>query len=285
MEFLIISGLSGSGKSHAAAVLEDIGYYIVDNLPAEMLVKFAEFCASSGGRFDKVAMVYDVRAGEPFDELLQAIRSMKNAGLFCKLLFLDCDTRTLISRYKETRRSHPLLAEDRNTQQAIELERQMLQSVRDHADFVLDTSAYPTAKLRSMLLGMFGSKRDQYGLSVVVTSFGFKYGLPMEADLVFDARFLPNPYYVEELKLKTGLERDVSDFVLSYPQSSEFLRKLSDMLLYLLPMYKEEGKSVLVIGIGCTGGHHRSVVIAHELAATLRDKGYPVTESHRDVSR
>ena len=203
MEILIISGLSGSGKSHAAAFLEDIGYYIVDNLPAEMMVKFADFCAESHGRYDRVALVYDVRAGEPFDLLLDTVRGLKTKGVACRLLFLETDTATLIARYKETRRNHPLAVDGRTIEQAADLEREMMAEVRTNADVVLDTTSFSTAKLRSELLALFGRKTDRQGLHVNVMSFGYKRGLPMEADLVFDVRFMPNPYYVPDLKEKT----------------------------------------------------------------------------------
>lgn len=285
MEILIISGLSGSGKSHAAAVLEDIGYYIVDNLPAEMMVKFADFCAGSRGHYERVALVYDVRAGEPFDLLIATIERLRHTDVVCRMLFLDADTPTIISRYKETRRTHPLAAEGCTIQQAAERERSMLSPVRDHADFVIDTSALSLGKLRSELLNLFGTQEDRRGLHVDILSFGYKHGLPMEADLVFDVRFLPNPYYVPDLKHKTGLERDVSDFIFSFPETGEFLAQLEKLLLFLLPKYNAEGKTVLVIAMGCTGGHHRSVAVAHALSAALTEAGYAVTESHRDISR
>ena len=199
MEILIITGLSGSGKSRAASILEDIGYYIVDNLPAEMMVKFAEFCAASHGHYDRVALVYDVRAGEPFDLLIAALERLKRTDVNCRLLFLDADNAAIINRYKETRRTHPLAVEGRSIEQAVMLERQMMQPVRDHADYVLDTSTFSVGKLRSELLNLFGREKDRQGIYVDVMSFGFKHGLPMESDLVFDVRFLPNPYYVPEL--------------------------------------------------------------------------------------
>lgn len=285
MELLIITGLSGSGKSRTASALEDIGYYIVDNLPAEMMVKFTDFCAASRGHYDRVALVYDVRAGEPFDLLIAALERLKRTDVTCRLLFLDADTATIINRYKETRRAHPLSAEGRSIEQAVALERQLLQPVRDRADYVLDTSAFSVAKLKGELLDMFGREKDRRGLHVDVMSFGFKHGLPMESDLVFDVRFLPNPYYVPELKYCTGLEETVQNYVFSSPKSGEFMERLRDMVRFLLPLYHEEGKTMLVISVGCTGGHHRSVAVAHALAAEIRAAGYPVTESHRDISR
>ena len=285
MEFLVISGLSGSGKSRAATVLEDIGYYTVDNLPAEMMVKFADFCAASESRYSKVAMVYDVRAGEPFEKLIEAIGTVRSHGYACRMLFLDCDTKTLINRYKETRRTHPLQEGGLSIEQAVAAERELLKCVKDHADIVLDTSGYSTAKQRSALIELFGSVKDQRGLCVVITSFGYKYGIPAEVDLAFDVRFLPNPYYVAELKEKTGLDSAVRNFVFSYPQTGAFVDKLTDLLAFLLPHYNAEGKSVLVIGIGCTGGHHRSVAIAEELFHRMQNTGVQVTLSHRDLQR
>lgn len=285
MELLIITGLSGSGKSRTVSILEDIGYYIVDNLPAEIMVKFADFCAASNGHYERVALVYDVRAGEPFDLFLTTLERMKNSGVSCRMLFLDTDTATLINRYKETRRSHPLAVEGRSIQEAAELEREMLLPVREKADIVLDTTAFSVGKLRSELLAIFGSDRDRRGIQVNVMSFGYKNGLPMEADLVFDVRFLPNPYYIPELKYRTGLEKDVRDYVFRAQQTHEFIQQLESMLRFLLPYYSEEGKSLLVVGIGCTGGHHRSVAIAHELSQRLTSAGFDVSESHRDISR
>ena len=285
MELLIITGMSGSGKSRAASILEDIGYYIVDNLPAEMMVKFADFCISSHGHYDRVALVYDVRAGEPFDLLIATLERLKRTNVDCRLLFLDADTAAIINRYKETRRAHPLSAEGRGIEQAVMLERQMLQPVRDHADYVVDTSSFSVGKLRSELLDLFGRERDRQGLHVDVMSFGFKHGLPLESDLVFDVRFLPNPFYVPELKHKTGMDSEVYDYVFSFPQTKTFIDKLEGMLSFLLPLYAEEGKSTLVIAVGCTGGHHRSVSVARCIASYLTALGYPAFENHRDITR
>lgn len=285
MEILIITGLSGSGKSRAASILEDIGYYIVDNLPAEMMVKFAEFCAASHGHYDRVALVYDVRAGEPFDLLIAALERLKRTDVNCRLLFLDADNAAIINRYKETRRTHPLAEEGRSIEQAVMLERQMMQPVRDHADYVLDTSAFSVGKLRSELLNLFGREKDRQGIHVDVMSFGFKHGLPMESDLVFDVRFLPNPYYVPELKGKTGLDEPVRDYVMNAGVTEEFWAKLTPVVDFLLPQYRQEGRTELVVAVGCTGGRHRSVAVAHRLAAHIEALGYTVTESHRDMGR
>ena len=285
MEILVISGLSGSGKSKAASYLEDIGYYIVDNLPAEMMVVFAEFCAASKGRYDRVALVYDVRTGEPAQKLIDALEHMKSAGINCRMLFLEADTQSIINRYKETRRSHPLAGDGVSVAEALQKERILLQPVRDHADYVLDTSGFSTTKLHAEILNLFSDATLEDGMHVNVLSFGFKHGLPIEADLVFDVRFMPNPFYVAELKHQTGLDRPVQDFVFSFDQTHEFMRQLEKMISFLLPLYSEEGKSVLVIAIGCTGGHHRSVAVAHRLADYIARAGYQVTENHRDISR
>ena len=286
MEILIISGLSGSGKSRAATFLEDIGYYIVDNLPAEMMLKFANFCTASGGRYDRVALVYDVRAGEPFQRLVDVVdKLLRKGGVRCRMLFLEADTRAIISRYKETRRSHPLCVEGLSIEEAVRRERELLAPVRERADFVLDTSAFSTAKLRSELLSLFGGGDTQQALNVSVMSFGFKNGLPLEADLVFDVRFLPNPYYVPELKHLTGLDEPVREYVFASEAAGRFLERLEPLLAFLLPQYLQEGRTELVIAVGCTGGRHRSTAMAHHLANYIGELGYPVSESHRDISR
>lgn len=284
MEILLISGLSGSGKRTAAAFLEDIGFYIVENLPAKMMVEFAQFCIASQGKYDRVAFVYDVRSGETAEEYALALDKLKALGSPCRVLYLETDTPTIVRRYKETRRNHPLATNGRTIEQAMVLERRMMQHVRDSADFIIDTSVYQNAKLRSELLSLFDADVRE-PLQINVMSFGFKYGLPMEADLVFDVRFMPNPFYVERLRKQTGLDADVSDFVNGYDQTREFLQKLRDLLVFLLPKYTEEGKTVLTIAFGCTGGRHRSVAIAHQIARTLTEQSYTVNESHRDISR
>ena len=285
MEILIISGLSGAGKSKAASFLEDMGFYIVDNMPAAMILKFAEFCTVSNGRYDRVALVYDVRTANSFAEFFEVLDKLKAMDCRCRMLFLEADNQTIVNRYKETRRMHPLQKKGESVEQAIRREREWMQPVRDHADFVLDTSALSIAKLRSELLDLFGQQGDRGGLAVNILSFGFKHGIPIEADLVFDVRFMPNPYYVPELKNKTGLDQAVRDFVFSFRQTNDFMEQLEKMLTFLLPLYAEEGKSALVIAIGCTGGHHRSVAVAHELAEYITEEGYQVTENHRDISR
>ena len=286
MEILIISGLSGAGKSSAATYLEDMGYYTVDNVPADIILKFAEFCAQSDGRYDRVALVSDIRSGNGnFQGILDAMERLKQGGDICRLLFVTADLETIIKRYKETRRRHPLMSDGMSIEQAMHREEELLRPLRERADVVIDTTQMPAAKLRNELYRIFGDKSARGKLSVNVVSFGFKYGIPLEADLVFDVRFLPNPFYVPELKHKTGIDSEVYDYVFSFPQTKTFIDKLEGMLSFLLPLYAEEGKSTLVIAVGCTGGKHRSVCIAKELYEFVSKKGYAATLSHRDMGR
>ena len=285
MEILIISGLSGAGKSRAASFLEDMGFYSVDNLPAAMILKFAEFCAGGSQRYDKVALVYDVRTSNSPTELFDVLDTLKHSGV-CSLLFLEAEPETIIKRYKETRRRHPLMKQADSLEKAVLEEKDMMAPLRQRADYIIDTTHLSTAQLRGELLRNFGSgAAEKEGMTVSVTSFGFKHGLPMEADLVFDVRFMPNPYYIQELREKTGLDRAVSDYVFSFQQTHDYMAKLRDLLAFTLPLYAEEGKTELVIAIGCTGGHHRSVAVTHALAADIRDLGYRVRENHRDMNR
>ena len=286
MEILIISGLSGAGKSRAASFLEDMGFYIVDNMPAAMILKFAEFCAGGSQRYDKVALVYDVRTANSPTELFDVLDALKHSGGECSLLFLEAEPETIIKRYKETRRRHPLMKQADSLEKAVLEERDMMAPLRQRADYIIDTTHLSTAQLRGELLRNFGSgTAEKEGMSVSVTSFGFKHGLPMEADLVFDVRFMPNPYYIQELREKTGLDREVSDYVFSFQQTHDYMAKLRDLLAFTLPLYAEEGKTELVIAVGCTGGHHRSVAVTHALARDIRDLGYRVRENHRDMNR
>ena len=285
MEILIISGLSGAGKSRAASFLEDMGFYIVDNMPAAMILKFAEFCAGGSQRYDKVALVYDVRTSNSPTELFDVLDTLKHSGV-CSLLFLEAEPETIIKRDKETRRRHPLMKQADSLEKAVLEEKDMMAPLRQRADYIIDTTHLSTAQLRGELLRNFGSgAAEKEGMTVSVTSFGFKHGLPMEADLVFDVRFMPNPYYIQELREKTGLDRAVSDYVFSFQQTHDYMAKLRDLLAFTLPLYAEEGKTELVIAIGCTGGHHRSVAVTHALAADIRDLGYRVRENHRDMNR
>ena len=287
MEILIISGLSGAGKSSAATYLEDMGYYTVDNVPADIILKFAEFCAQSDGRYDRVALVSDIRSGNGnFQGILDAMERLKQGGDICRLLFVTADLETIIKRYKETRRRHPLMQQADSLEKAVRTEQEMMEPLRQRADVVIDTTHLSTAQLRGELLRHFGSDTtEKGGMSVTITSFGFKYGLPMEADLVFDVRCMPNPFYIPELREKTGLNQPVADYVFSFRQTHDFMEKLRDLLTFSLPLYAEEGKTELVIAVGCTGGRHRSVAMTHALAEDIRNLGYRVRENHRDMNR
>ena len=285
MEILIISGLSGGGKSKAASFLEDMGYYIVDNMPAGIILKFAEFCAGAQGRYDRAALVYDVRAGEDFAEFFHVLDALREGQYTCRLLFLEASVGTIIKRYKESRRPHPLYDTYGSLEEAVKGEIALMRPVRDRADFVIDSTNYSTARLKGELAKLFGGSTVRAEMVVNVVSFGFKHGLPLEADLVFDVRFMPNPYYIEELREKTGLDQAVYEYVFSFRQTQDFMKRLEDLLAFLLPYYKEEGKTVLVVAVGCTGGHHRSVAVTRALVSFIRQLGYPVTENHRDMTR
>ena len=285
MKFILISGLSGAGKSKAASFLEDMGYYVVDNMPAALIPKFAELCMASPGRYDKVVLVTDIRGGQTFDGLFDALDKLHDMGCDYKILFVEASVEAIIKRYKETRRNHPLSKTGRSLEEAVQLERSALEPVRQRAEYIVDPSALPTAKLRGEMLRLFGSGDTASAMSVSVISFGFKYGIPIEADLVFDVRFLPNPYYIAELRHQTGLDQGVWDFIFGYQQTRDFMKHLEGLIGFLLPLYVEEGKTALVIGVGCTGGHHRSVAITRALAEFIRQKGYSAAENHRDMTR
>ena len=285
MDFIIVTGMSGAGKSKAASFLEDMGFFCVDSLPVPLIPKFAELVMAGTGEYDRVALVTDIRSGGNVEGLAAALDALNAAHCAHRIFFMDASDQTIIKRYKETRRSHPL-AEERDTLEgAIALERQMLTPLRERADTVVDTSNLSTSKLKGELRRLAGQGRGDVPMEVQVSSFGFKYGLPMEADLVFDVRFLPNPFYVPELRPLTGLDSGVRDYVFSGGQGEDFLHRLEEFVTYLLPRYVDEGKTSLVISVGCTGGHHRSVAIAHALAQRLREKSWQVSEQHRDMGR
>lgn len=285
MEILIISGLSGGGKSKAASFLEDTGFYIVDNMPAAMILKFAEFCAAGSGRYDRVALVYDVRTDSSFTELFHVLDQLKRMGDVCRMLFLEASPEVIIQRYKETRRRHPLADSTDSLEEAVQQERALMKPVRERADFIIDTTHTSTAQLRTKLLQYFSTETGKGKMTVNFISFGFKYGLPLEADLVFDVRFMPNPFYIESMRNQTGLDQAVVDYVFGFQKSQDYLKRLEDLLTFSLPLYMEEGKSTLVIAVGCTGGHHRSVAVTHALVEYTRAQGYQVSENHRDMSR
>ena len=283
-EFVIVTGISGAGKSCAVNVMEDIGYFCIDNMPPQLIPKFAEICEENDD-ISKVAIVTDIRGGTMFLNLNATIEELKKCGLDVKLLFVDANHHVVKQRYKETRRKHPLFdVTNGDIDKAIDAEREILEPLREIADYYIDTSLMSTSTLKENVLNIFlDTPSDSMTISCI--SFGFKYGLPQEADLVLDVRCLPNPFYVPELKHKTGMDSEVYDYVFSFPQTKTFIDKLEEMLSFLLPLYAEEGKSTLVIAVGCTGGHHRSVSVARCIASYLTALGYPAFENHRDITR
>lgn len=284
MKFLIVTGLSGSGKSGAVNVLEDIGYYCIDNIPPQLIPKFAEICIANG-QMKKVAIVTDIRGGELFLELDEGLSYLQNNGLETSILFLDASDEVLIKRYKETRRKHPLDEQSHGSlQKAINTEREVLSSVREKADYYIDTSDLSMNQLKETVYSLFLDNPND-SMVIKVMSFGYKYGISREADLVFDVRCLPNPFYIPELKHHTGIESCVSDYVLKFDQSQKLVHKLEDLMDFLIPLYIREGKSQLVVAFGCTGGKHRSVTFAEVLFRYLKDKGLKCRISHRDIDK
>lgn len=285
MEFLIITGLSGAGKSRAADVLEDLDYYCVDNMPVALMPRFAELCVATAGRYDRVALVTDVREKDGFDELLHTLDQLSEMDFNCRILYMDADVGTLVKRYKESRRRHPLQTRTVGVEEAIAKEQALLDPVRQRADFTVNTSALTLGMLQNRLFALFAGDGRKREIDVTVMSFGYKHGVPMDADLVFDARFLPNPFYVEDLRPQCGLDGPVFDYVFGYQQTRTFMQKLEDMVDFLLPLYIEEGKLTLTIAIGCTGGRHRSVAIASALNDYLTAKGVNAVNINRDVDK
>ena len=284
MRFVVVTGMSGGGKSTALKMLEDAGFYCVDNLPVSLVGMFVEMISSPASEASKVALGLDVRSGQSFHEAETILDKLRQSGFVYEVLFLDAGERVLLKRYKETRRRHPLSLSGERIEAGIQREREILRKTREKADYVIDTSNLLTRDVKAELERIFIQNEEYNSLMVNIVSFGFKYGIPADADLVFDVRFLPNPFYVEELKQHTGNENEVQDFVMDYQESHEFLDKLTDMLNFLIPNYIREGKYQLVIGIGCTGGKHRSVTLANKLYERMRDKGsYGLKLSHRDV--
>lgn len=283
MDLVIVTGMSGAGKTQVINALEDVGYYCVDNVPPRLVSKFVELPNQSDGKINRIALVVDVRSLDMFNEYFACMNELREAKYAFKTLFMDCDDRVLVTRYKETRRRHPLLSEQVTTvEKAIALERGMLGAARAQADFVVDTSLSSAIQVKSRIRDLFST--DLFGsMRVLCTSFGFKYGLPPDADLVFDVRCLPNPFYEEDLRDKTGLDEPVREFVMKHPQAVGLVPKLLDLIDYLLPLYMKEGKSQLVVAVGCTGGRHRSVVFTQILSDHLTKKGVPVSINHRDM--
>ncbi len=285
MEFLIITGLSGAGKSRAADVLEDLDYYCVDNMPVALMPRFAELCMATKGRYERVALVTDVREKDGFDELLKTLDQLKDMDCTCRILYMDADEATLVKRYKESRRRHPLQTRGMSVEEAIKKEQALLAPVRERADFIVNSSSLTLGMLQNRLFSLFAGAGRKREIDVTVMSFGYKHGLPMDADLVFDARFLPNPYYVDDLRPLCGLDRPVFEFVFGYQQTRTFMQKLEELIDFLLPLYIEEGKLALTVAIGCTGGRHRSVAIASALNDYLTARGINSVNINRDVEK
>ncbi len=285
LRFVIITGLSGAGKTQAIRSLEDLGFFCVDNLPPALIPKFAELCMqSSGGAVRQVALVIDIRGGEFFDDLFEALKGLEQVGLPYEVLFLEANDEVLVRRYKETRRRHPL-APQGNILEGIKAERRRLEEIKGKANVIIDTSDLTPQRLREEIFQIFSTEKEHRRIIVTIVTFGFKYGLPLDADLVFDVRFLPNPHYVESLRPLTGKSEEVRDYVLKWPVTGKFMRRLVSLIRFLLPHYVNEGKSQLTIAIGCTGGQHRSVVIGEGLAEVLRGDGNTVVVEHRDIDK
>ncbi len=278
---VVITGLSGSGKGSALKAFEDLGYYCVDNLPIGLIPKFADMCAAPGSHIARSAVVVDIREGEALSQLPVTFHDLGRDGLKLSLVFLEASDEALIQRFEETRRPHPL-GRNLPVREGIRLERSLLKPMRQLADAVIDTSGLNVHELRQLIQDRFGG-RQRKTMLISVLSFGFKHGVPHDADLVFDVRFLPNPNYVSELREKSGCDPEVKQYIESYSQTREFIRRVSGLLLFLLPHYVREGKSYLTIAIGCTGGRHRSVALAERIGSLLEEEGYQIKVSHRDL--
>lgn len=284
MRFVIVTGLSGAGKTEATRSLEDLGYFCVDNLPPKLIPKFAEACIQSQGKIDKVALVIDIRGGIFFDDLFESLEYLKKSSFRYEILFLEASDEMLVKRFKESRRSHPL-SPDGRVLTGISEERMRLRELKDRADNIIDTSKYAIRDLRDKINVLYGDGKEiEQTLSVTVLSFGFKYGIPTDSDLVFDVRFIPNPFYIPDLKPYSGNDEPVRKYVFEQQETIEFVDKLKDMLAYLIPNYVKEGKRQLIVSIGCTGGRHRSVAIANAIHKELKEANYSVGIEHRDIN-
>lgn len=283
MRFVIVTGLSGAGKTQATRCLEDLGFFCVDNLPPALVPKFADLCYQTEGKIDRIALVIDIRGGKFFDDLFDSLNQLKNMDYKYEILFLDASDDVLIKRFKESRRNHPLAANGRILD-GINEERIRLTEVKSKADNIIDTSNLTPRQLKEEIVHIFVEGKKFEGIIISVVSFGFKYGIPLDADLVFDVRFLPNPYYVETLRKQSGEDEQVKEYVMRWPETKEFLEKVDGMVEFLIPYYIKEGKTHLVIAIGCTGGRHRSVVIANQLYEMLKKNSHRVIIDHRHIS-
>lgn len=282
MKFLIVTGLSGAGKSLSIKYLEDLGYFCVDNLPPALIVKFAELCIQSKNSSDNIAIVIDIRGGKFFDQLQASLEELTSAGFEHQILFLEASDEILIKRFKASRRKHPLAADGRIIR-GIKAERRKLEHIKSKASFIIDTTNMLPSDLKDEMKHLFVEGGKSEGINISVVSFGFKYGIPLDADMVFDVRFLPNPYYVENLKKLSGMDEGVRSYVMQWPEAVEFMNKLVDMVEFLIPKFIKEGKSQLVIAVGCTGGRHRSVTMANLLSQSLKKNNHRVITEHRDI--
>ncbi|WP_458407006.1 RNase adapter RapZ [Anaerotignum sp.] len=284
MRFVIVTGMSGAGKTSVLKFLEDINFFCVDNLPPALLPKFAELCYEQEGEIERVAMGIDIRGGRLFNDLFEVLSDLQEKGYEYEIPFLDASDEVLIKRYKETRRSHPL-SRNGSIQEGILKEREMLRDVKTKATYIIDTSQALTRQLKEQINGIFVENKAHENLVITIQSFGFKYGIPTDSDLVFDVRFLPNPFYIQELKELTGNDEPVSSYVMQFEESQTFLQKLVDMVEFLIPLYIKEGKNNLVISIGCTGGKHRSVTLANALYAALGQEKHTLLLQHHDIEK
>ena len=283
MRFIIVTGLSGAGKTHAIRCLEDIGYFCVDNLPPTLLPKFVDLCYQTEGKIDKIAMVIDIRGGEFFDDLFDSLHQLEEQNYKYEILFLEASDDVIIKRFKESRRNHPL-AINKRIIDAVKEERERLAELKSKANNIIDTTNLTPRQLKEEISHIFVEGEKFEGIIISVISFGFKYGIPLESDIVLDVRFLPNPFYIDELKEKSGIDKEVHDYVMKWPEAKEFFGKVIDMIEFLIPYYIKEGKSHLVISIGCTGGRHRSVTVANGIYEALKNNGHRVIIDHRDIS-
>ena len=284
MKFVIVTGMSGAGKSSVLKMLEDIGYFCVDNLPIQLIKKLAELTKTEEGPVKKIALGVDIRSGEALDELSEVLSDFRAEEYHYEILYLDASTEVLVKRFKETRRSHPLAGTGR-VDKGIEAERSRLQFLKEQADVIIDTSYLLVRELKEQINKIYVENSGFSNFVITILSFGFKYGIPVDSDLVFDVRFMPNPFYIAELKPLTGNDKPVSDYVMSSEVAQQFLLKLQDMITFLIPNYIAEGKNQLVISIGCTGGKHRSVTIANAITEYLKGFDYGVKVEHRDIMR
>ncbi|OGO77325.1 MAG: RNase adaptor protein RapZ [Clostridiales bacterium GWB2_37_7] len=282
MKFLIVTGLSGAGKSLSIKYLEDFGYFCVDNLPPALIVKFAELWSQSKSTSENIALVIDIRGGKFFDQLQVSLEELKNAGFDYEILFLEASDEILIKRFKASRRQHPLAVDGRIIR-GIKAERRKLEHIKSKASFIIDTTNMLPSDLKDEMKHLFVEGGKSEGINISVVSFGFKYGIPLDSDMVFDVRFLPNPYYVESLKKYSGNDEGVRSYVMQWPEAIEFKNKLVEMVEFLIPNFIKEGKSQLVISIGCTGGRHRSVTMVNMLSKKLKENNHRVIVEHRDI--